>query len=198
MAEAVEQILRMLYEGFLLRDLAGKVVPGSIVFAAVILGIGGAEGVDKIMSLSGGMWVIVGPLLWLLGLAAQGFGKRVGLVHYSLKYRSVDDHYRARRVFLDNRKEPYDRRRMERFEAIRETNGNSAAAIVLAIPIWLLMRLPSWITSGVHVSVWQTVIGIIIAIAFLYILNLGHRQTLEDLDAFWYHAIKDFEDKDSK
>jgi hypothetical protein len=190
----IDKTLESLYTHFLLRDLAGKIVPGSVLYvalASVFLPPSKLLQSHSDLPLAATAILIAG--LWVLGLAVQGVGSRLGLVKYSEKYPPPDKFHEAQRRFRDIRgDQKAEVQRYERFEAIREAYGNGAASVFLSFFLWLLVYL---LNSGRSLTVMASVL-VVSAVVFTALL-LGHKETIKHFDTFWERAITSSADPES-
>jgi len=179
--EEFKNIIKFLYSSFLLRDLAGKVVPGAVILFTTVISLD----ISSYIGLSNnsfkpefqlGVWVILFLFCWVIGLAAQSIGRGIRVVHYSFEYPSVDDFHEVLRIFRDLRKDDKNAlERLERFMAIREAYGNGAAATLVALILGLLLFFAK--------SSLLTGIGIIVFFVSFFALWLGYNKTIRNQDS---------------
>lgn len=126
-----------LYERFLFRDFAAKVVPGSIVLVAGLVAASDREAMDRVIAdVTNQHGAVVAILLgasWLMGWVAQGLREllieRVGIcIGFCPPVDWVQIVAQRTRAKLDDSAEIT----IERLTVIKEATGNFAAAIVLA------------------------------------------------------------------
>lgn len=190
----IREIIEFLYSSFLLRDLAGKVVPGGVILVTIVKTLNCPTLIaTQIELLKPGIevvpWILILILCWILGLGAQAIGRRIKIVHYSFKYPTPDDFHKALRKFDNPERSDRDRQRLERFMAIREAYGNGAAAVIVAFVLWLLLFYStSECTLPLPNNFWR---ALIIAITVFISLLLGHRETVTHQDSFLSVAIED-------
>jgi hypothetical protein len=153
-------VVKVLYERFLMRDLLGKVGPGFVAVAAVLtalqINIPALLPDEKTLWL---LWVAAIPILFLAGLALQILGERLG-VHsasprprYYLYFFSTRGRWREanqdfdRRVALFRNIPPPSstadaQAQRERFVYLKEGSGNMGLAILVALICLLTGGLP--------------------------------------------------------
>ncbi|MEK7191766.1 MAG: hypothetical protein AAB068_04995 [Pseudomonadota bacterium] len=190
----IDKTVESLYTHFLLRDLAGKIVPGTVLYVALAsVFLPPAELLKAHSDLPLAATAILIAVLWVLGLAVQGIGSQLGLVRYSYKYPPPDKFHQAHRRFRDMRgDQKAEVQRYERFEAIREAFGNAAASIPLSLFIWL----PGYLLNSGQSMTFIGSVLVVSAVLFTALL-LGHRMTIKYFDAFWEHAITNRSDPES-
>ena len=69
------------YSKFVLRDLCGKVVPGSIVLFALVSSVVWQEP-TAVFDIPVAGWVIIYGLAWIAGFAVQALGEKTGGIRY--------------------------------------------------------------------------------------------------------------------
>src|SRR5215472_6074750 len=143
--ESLAAIFKDLYTSFLLRDLAGKIVPGSLLILAftslfvplqqVIHTARGKVTITLIVLVAGSAWTI------MLGL--QSVSEAMNIWRY---YPAVDDkgspllEIRVQRIvqcFLKIAAEA-DRQQYERYVVIKEATGNLFMSFLLSAPLVLI------------------------------------------------------------
>lgn len=141
-----------LYSRFILRDVLGKALPGTLVLLAVALWWAPPGSVIEWFAgdHSWGFWLFFFSSAWLLGLAIQFFAEYFRFLEYfppglrSLEKKCVDQYnsefFVAVRDFLKAPSNEEHSNRNERFEVIKESCGNASASLVLAAGV-LVARL---------------------------------------------------------
>jgi len=177
--------LESLYTHFLLRDFAGKIVPGSVLYVAFFSSIAQGKFLQLDSKLPLATTMILLGFLWLLGLAIQAIGAWFGIVKYSEKYPPPDEFHQAQRKFRNIKGDhSRDIMRYERFEAIREAYGNGAVSVLISFPIWLLGHV-----FRPECGFLLILFVFFVSVALFIALRLGHEETIRHFDAFWEHAI---------
>jgi len=179
------QVLQSLYNSFLFRDVAAKVLPGFILFMALSILIQPINDTTKLLSsLSAPLVFIFFLAFWVLGFAVQALGTRSKIVKYSYRYPAPDRFHEALRQYKNTKLPEGDGNQLERFMVIRESYGNNSVAVFLSTAIYVGHRVLS--PAGFDkLAMSFLCFGIFISL-FLY---LGHRETINNQDSFWYHAL---------
>jgi hypothetical protein len=187
--EALAAVFKELYTSFLLRDFAGKIVPGcflllsySVLFAQpgeIIKLITGKISVVSIFLVAGFAWTIV------LGL--QSLAELTGIWHYYPPNAGAEMTIQSDVIagFLQVAC-PDDRQQYERFVVIKEATGNLFVAGILAVPPWTWWLVSQLSSAEARQAVWgswrtnvRTIIvgcfGIII-LGGLFLMNREHVQ----------------------
>jgi hypothetical protein len=84
MASEVQNFFQSFYEGFVLRDLLGKIVPGGIVLASIAGALFSSPGyrLKDLNELEAPIWIALIGVCWLIGFAVQGLGELFGYIAY--------------------------------------------------------------------------------------------------------------------
>ena len=187
-------IVNLFYTGFLLRDIAGKVVPGAILSIAVLES---CIGLTRTMALSkdipGTGWVLVFAIFWVIGLTFQSIGVWCSVVKYSIIYPDNESFFEALLDFHSTNQSDTNARRLERFMAIREAYGNTAVSVCVSYILWLLISLT--LKSN---DFGLIIVMLMAAAAAAYFLHLGHIETINNQDKYWSLSIKRNKEEDEK
>lgn len=133
---------KILYEGFFLRDLLGKIAPGGIVMMALFLTV--PDVLKQALSVPDGIGWFFGLVLFaaslLLGLALQILGEFLGLLSAHprpLWFRRTERGQEARRLFrardalFPKKAEKSQKGVRERYVYLKEGSGNLAFAFFM-------------------------------------------------------------------
>ena len=190
----IDKTLESLYTHFILRDLAGKIVPGSIFYMALFSLFMKPDEMFKMHSnLPIMVSIILIAILWVLGLAVQAIGIQLHLIKYSNKYPPPNEFNKAQRQFIKNPdNKNIEIQRYERFEAIREAYGNSSVSILLSFFIWLIGYLLDPNCDLTHLFI------LLLVSTILYVaLLIGHKETINNFDSYWEHSISNSDNQES-
>ncbi len=152
----MEKTLRLLYTRFLLRDVFGRMVPGTVVLAGAAVGISGRTPGESIVAAGNVPFVFQVMLIagtWVLGLAARELGSLIlgsrfeglpGSYHFVLgreeNARLLRRHWRRRLAMTGPTGLPPES--WELNESAARAAGTLAFAFGLFIPLWLIGRIP--------------------------------------------------------
>jgi len=137
--EALAAVFKELYTSFLLRDFAGKIVPGCFLLVSysalflqpreIIKGITGKVSLVSVFLVAGLAWTVV------LGL--QSLAELVGIWQYYPSAAGAEMAIQSKDIaqFLQIAC-PNDRQQYERFVVIKEATGNLFIAGLLSVPAW--------------------------------------------------------------
>jgi hypothetical protein len=124
-----KHIVDSIYDKLVLRDLIGKVVPGSVSMLSVAIGLYGPDDVNRLLSeLHWSLLVIGAGVAWLMGFALQFTGETLGL----LKTHPGP----SRRDFFSKWAEfhatatDHQKIHAERLNVIKEACGNGSVAFI--------------------------------------------------------------------
>lgn len=159
--EAISVLFDKIYSAFLLRDIAGKAVPGLLFILPIffILINNDMSKLSFLSELNFAIWLLFIIMFWIIGYMAQSFGELVGLVTYSLSTTQVGESKRIYRLlfFKTYYVVPYDNfiqkhniayssnddinaanlKYLERLAVVREACGNAASALFLSMPYYV-------------------------------------------------------------
>ncbi|MGH9841861.1 MAG: hypothetical protein ACREEM_24155 [Blastocatellia bacterium] len=155
-------IFDSLYDKLVLRDLFGKVVPGSAFLLYAFSGLLGLETVDRLLNkMTVTLWVIAIGFAWLIAFALQFLGESCGMLktHPSIRQKpeglltstepedyKTPDEQKSRNIFYEKwasfheLAESHERVYAERLSVIKEACGNGAVSIAL-ITVGLIISL---------------------------------------------------------
>jgi uncharacterized membrane protein YbhN (UPF0104 family) len=167
------------YDRLLLRDVAGKVVPGCILILTLVASAFGFEAaLTHLPKVGFTLWVVLFGLAWLVGFALQYVGESFRLLRThprdtDAKHSGESAAWNDRRSFYPwfaefcTHATPEQKMSAERINVIREACGNAAVSLFLSCLIFLLCHwqtedLPLFpallivvITLGVSFSLWR-------------------------------------------
>ena len=142
---AAENIVDAIYSRFLLRDMVGKVVPGSILLLTIIGSYLEKDDVFKLLEKIGFFAALMlFSLAWVTAFSIQSFGEHLGLIRYFPKKgeeNAGDDRFNRyyQKIILFNKNAtPLERMERERLLVIRESCGNTYVALVFSFIIYVL------------------------------------------------------------
>src|SRR5208337_4796393 len=70
-----------LYDKLILRDIFGKVVPGSALVLSIVGSLFGLQAIDRIVGkMTLALWIMVVGFAWLIGFALQYWGEKAGML----------------------------------------------------------------------------------------------------------------------
>ena len=133
----MNDLLGVFYSQLILRDVFGKIVPGSIAMAGVLAAVMGQEDFGHLAaSIPLGGWVLLLGAAWLVGFAVQGVGEQSRLFLYDPKEANLKVtqryelrlHLRERTGGMDD----LNKENIERLYVIREACGNGYVATMVA------------------------------------------------------------------
>ncbi len=170
-----------LYSQFLLRDLAGKILPGALVMAAVWESSGPLSLVLAEFPSGSPKWAFVAALAWVMGLALQGAAELVRLLQYWPADVTRDKWYGTFVAF--QRSQPTEfKQQLERGLVVGEASAIGCAGAVVATAISVARH-------------WQAVTSLpgvgMVVLALLAALGLGflHRRSRRRTWAFMRAAV---------
>lgn len=136
-----------LYNRFLLRDVFGKVVPGSVGLVSIALGrLAPQEFLSALVGLPSVVWPLLYGAAWIVGFAIQQIPSTFcwSHTHTRSKYgHSELEYHRHVRAVRGAITQQHDHQQLERFIVIKESCGNAFYALLIAPFLWLLAsRLP--------------------------------------------------------
>lgn len=126
-------ILDALYRNFLLRDIFSKVVPGTIVLAAIHINGSVLNGVVdyKAGGLGWPIIVIIAGVAWVIGFAVQEIGNIFRLAHHHPpSCNDREERYNLRIDFWQNAT-PIEAQQSERYAIIKEASANGGIAVII-------------------------------------------------------------------
>jgi len=149
--EHLQTVVQDLYTNFVLRDLAGKIVPGALLAFSLSLLI--SKPLETLKLLNGKIstvaTVVGAGILWVTVLGLQSIAESMGLLAY---FPAVGDKSgeaafaeatQLMQQFLANAT-PADKLQYERFVVIKEATGNLKFALLLSAPFWIYYIVHSW------------------------------------------------------
>ncbi len=128
------------YSRLLLRDVFGKIVPGTVFLVVIGSTIFSLSFLTSfVQSMSFGMWALFLGAAWITAFGIQAFGEKTRLIQYHSK--KSDDRFYKQRNRLDLRGEQIQKQQFERFVVIKEACGNGYVTLLLSIVVVLIDRL---------------------------------------------------------
>lgn len=182
---------KYLYTQFLLRDVLGKMVPGTVVLAALGVGFSGkglVELAETLNSLPTSVVLALTAATWTLGFVAQEFGALIGILRRSEAQRFTfprgplwtpspggDPRAAELRRVLERTQAQYeagDAQKRERVLIILEASGNLCSALILFAVVWGLSLL-----HGRELLIrFDYVASVLVWIGLVALLFLRHRR----------------------
>ena len=157
--EAVAGIFKDLYTNFLLRDFAGKIVPGSFLFFSIAILFSSPTDVARTISgrLSFLSVAICAGLAWTVVLGLQRVAEFVSTWSYfpSSAGNEMDVQSTIIEPFLRIAC-PDERVQYERYVVIKEATGNLFNVAIIAVPAWLIWLASIWRDKQARLMVWGT------------------------------------------
>lgn len=188
--ESLPALFSDLYHKFLLRDFAGKIVPGSILlFSLAAMFLGPRETLAKLAKAPTVVLVVLAGFVWTVTLGIQSLSESLGIWAYfptqtegaiateqdfaKSTMRIVEFQWCA----TDVEKVQY-----ERFVVIKEACGNLFVQVLLSAPCWLLFATQPymkslWASRLNRILAWGVLLSI--AIGVIYGLGKMHRQHVQ-------------------
>jgi len=197
--EALSVLVDKIYSAFILRDVAGKIVPGLLLLFPFIFSLINQCNLVTFFKLNFVVWLMFVILLWIMGYISQSFGELIGLVTYALvrfsrksqreykwdlcnKYYiiSIEDMLEEQRKAYSEKESNSDAiKYIERLATIREACGNSASSLILSLPVYLYY----FHTTNVN----NQVLIIMVFLVFIFLLARMHK---EHAYRYWYTLSK--------
>lgn len=140
----LDGLFNALYSKLLLRDIFGKIVPGSVVLLAVYVSFflpkdSLKEALDNLQSIPFWIWLFFLGFAWVTAFAVQAIGETTGLIRYH-REQSNEEFYAKRHKFNSHATE-VERQELERLIVIKEACGNGYLAVSIAILTLLVDKL---------------------------------------------------------
>lgn len=148
---ATEGLVDAIYSRFLLRDMVGKVVPGSILLFAIIGSFLEKNDVLQLVGKTGFFAALVLiSMAWVMAFSIQAFGERLGLIRYFPKIPKdeisngcvIDDKARFKRyyqkiILFNKHATSLERMERERLLVIRESCGNTYVSLIFSFVVFI-------------------------------------------------------------
>jgi hypothetical protein len=199
--EALAAVFKELYTSFLLRDFAGKIVPGCFLllsYSALFLQpreiIKGITGKVSLVSV-----FLVAGLAWTVVLGLQSLAELVRIWHYYPSSVGAEMTIQSKVIaqFLQIAC-PDDHQQYERFVVIKEATGNLFVAGLLSVPAWAWWLNAQISSSETKKEVWgspriniRTSIVACFGVIILTGLFLMNREHVQKQYEFADQALKD-------
>lgn len=164
---AAEGLVDAIYSRFLLRDMVGKVVPGSILLFTIIGSYLESNGIKEVIAqITFFVGLALFSLAWVTAFSIQSFGERLGWIRYFPKKiikegtnegKPVDDKGRFKgyyqKIILFNKyATPLERMERERLLVIRESCGNTYVSLIFSFAVYILaysIRNQIWVNLNI-------------------------------------------------
>jgi len=171
----LKPIFDSLYDKLVLRDLIGKVVPGTALMLSLLAGLQGVEAVNQVVTkMTSGLWIIAFGFAWLLGFALQYIGESLHILrthpHGEQGNETRGTFYKKWATFHEKAKK-HELIHAERLNIIKEACGNEAVSLMLGLVMVVLGRL----IRGIELLplLPLLIIGIVLAIS-LWRMHIIH------------------------
>lgn len=138
--EALQAVFKELYTSFLLRDFAGKIVPGCFLLLSYALLFSQPRDIMKAVTgkVSFVSVFFVAGLAWTVVLGIQSLAELIGLWKYYPPSAGAEMAIQSNVIERFLRIScPAERLQYERFVVIKEATGNLFVVGLLSIPAWL-------------------------------------------------------------
>lgn len=178
--ERMSEILSGLYTQLILRDFVGKVLPGAVVFAGLLLTHKPTATVlDGTRGLPAALWLLLAAAAWIMGFTVQSLGELTGLVRYFPTSVPLDAFYELQ-IEVENRGSASDILNVERLRVIKEACGNTQMALLVVSLYWLLHRVRLWAQHHEeptlqHVTVLLACVLLILLLGRMHRIHVGRQ-----------------------
>jgi len=130
------QLIESLYTRLVLRDLFGKVLPGSLVLVGAYVAFlsdapSPTRTILRLAEAPFGLWAILVPLAWLTSFAIQAAGELFGLIRYYPKRVESQAEVASQLAEFMSKATPAERQVHERLVVIKEACGNGYLALLV-------------------------------------------------------------------
>jgi|SRR2546425_12632704 len=188
-----------LYSRLLLRDVFGKVVPGSVVIFALAASVFTAKNVaDYAQSMGFWFWVLILGSAWVMAFSVQALGESTGLIRYHKKEWSDEEFY-TKRLEFESCASQDERQQMERFVVIKEACGNGYLAASLAIITLAVDRVvESGLSDAFQQTMGQSLHVIVVLVALIVFLGRMHFIHVERQSIYLITVVRSKSGKPSK
>ncbi|MBA1419405.1 MAG: hypothetical protein FAF03_00680 [Epsilonproteobacteria bacterium] len=181
---SLSMLFDKIYSSFILRDIAGKIIPGILLVLPVglIYTLNHENIFHILLNLNFVLWIFLAVFLWILGYVSQSFGEFSGLISYALTTTSNTKYKRYKwspfikyfiipiDVLLQNQKTAYQNKEStdsnlqytERLAVVREACGNSGSSLILTLPLYSYYLIKSHIYTEVTILFLSTLFILII------------------------------------
>jgi hypothetical protein len=169
-------IFDSLYDKLILRDIFGKVVPGTLLISAVVVSLSGPDVtyqlIDKMTFV---LWMAVIGFAWLIGFALQYIGERLRLLRTHPPGRDSSETRQAfypkwakfQRLATD-----YEKLHAERLNVIKEACGNASISLLLTSLVFCAKLIKD---GNMKSLIALLFVGFVLAIAFcLWRMHIIH------------------------
>jgi hypothetical protein len=192
-------IFDSLYSRLILRDVFAKILPGTIVTAAVLNAVLPLNTFLTLLEPS--LWLALGMLAWgwLAAFAIQGLGERYKFLEANPRGFDRPDMYKLM-VHFDSKATHSQQMHAERLLVIKEACGNGSIALLLAAILTIVLwpfRLwatasPLWATT--LANLWPFVplatLYVVAALALKYMHHCHVKHHLSYMEAVIDHATR--------
>ncbi len=199
--EAWTVVFRNLYTGFLLRDFAGKIVPGMFLLFSISAMFRAPREIIADFKKDIPIFVVllIAGFAWTVTLGTQSLAEGLGIWRYfpvASAGASANAGFRLKNIFVPSPDKGFDadtlqvdefqskasedeKQQYERFVVIKEACGNLFVAGILSIPAWLFRMLLSVRQTKSSGQVWhrlQPYIRAFLSLAYVFCIFIGlHR-----------------------
>jgi hypothetical protein len=150
------------YSHFILHDLFGKIIPGSIVLLSIVVAKAPTfDSLSKVFSQQQSFgWMFWIGAAWLLGFSLQ-FSRK----DWSSQLEDQRERYKTRIRFFSNASD-YERNQAQRFSLVGDATGNGARASGIAALILFLVNINDPVLF--LKNYWMVEIGLCLVTVSLY------------------------------
>lgn len=193
-------IFEAFYSKMLLRDIAGKVIPGlAFIISTSIMLFSFSDVItfSKEMNVIG--WLVIFGFSWIVAFAIQAFAETRNLILYYPSSLSREQWYEKLIYFYEFASDQ-EKQNFERFVVIKEACGNSYVSFLLSFLILVIYLLVKFITNGLNYLNLpeKSNVAVVLFILFpfvIYWLRKMHFYHVERQNNFVNAAIKKHENK---
>ena len=161
----MEKFFEGVYSAFLLHDLYGKIVPGTIVLASVALA--GDPTFSNLIALLAGPYSI--GWLFFVGLAwVVGFSLQTLRIDWTPEMSDPITRY-SRAIKFYSKAVPYQRHQLQRYSLVHDATSNSSRALFVSIAIFMIYnfaKLPDFLFAN-----WQLLTAEALVATSLYFVS---------------------------
>lgn len=169
-----------IYSRFVLLDLFGKIVPGSLLLISMGASMFSWGDVRQFAnSMSWWLWLIFFGMSWILAFAAQSFGEAIGLLKDLPDGYTREQWYQKLKEF-EAKASDREKQQAERALVIKEACGNTSVLIALCLLVWGCRSLLQLDISKLTYWFWFVAVPpLVVAAGATVFLVLMHRKQVE-------------------
>ena len=154
--EALQVVFKELYTSFLLRDFAGKIVPGCVLFFSISVMFSKPNEILKIASgrISFVVIFLIAALAWTVILGIQSIAELAGIWNYYPPDKGAEMTIQFKIEKFLRLACPNERLQYERFVVIKEATGNLFVVGLLSTPAWLWWLSTFFVSTDDRKLIW--------------------------------------------